>query len=230
MAMMAREALDGNALVARRLGWIVFGAVLLAGTAYLITAIWFGWTHRMAARVGADRIIGTTWLIAAIAGFVTSRIAARSQRAWHPELLFAESLMVPAIGIAALGPITLHMAVVLPLWGSKAFDMWVLESLVITGLAHVVFAAASARRARDLVAGRPARSPRSVYLATVFASCVPFVVLLGIPPILVAITGVPFLPLLSAMETMVARERRDIAAASHPLPRATLHVRDAAGR
>jgi hypothetical protein len=228
--MMARQTLDGNALVARRLGRIVFGAVLLAGTAYLVTATWHAWSHRMGPRVGADRIIGTTWLVAAVAGFVTSRIAARSQRAWHPGSLFAESLMVPAIGIAALGPITLHMVVVLPLWGSKAFDMWVLESLLITGLAHVVFATTSALRAAELVAGRPARSPRSVYIATVCASCVPFVVLLAIPPILVAITGVPFLPLLSAMETVVARERREIVAALHPLPRATLHVRHAAVR
>jgi hypothetical protein len=228
--MMPRQMLEGNALVARRLGRIAFGAVLLAGTAYLVAATWNAWTHRVTPDVRAGRIIGATWLAAAVAAFVTSRIAARCQRTWHPERLFAESLMVPAIAIAALGPITLHMAVVLPLWGSKAFDMWVLESMLITGLAHVVFATTSALRAHDLVAGRPARSPRSIYIATVCASCVPFIVLFAIPPVLVAITGLPFILLLHAMEPLVARERREIAAAMHPLPRATLRVRDAAGR
>jgi hypothetical protein len=227
---MAREMLDGNALVARRLGRIAFGAVLLAGTAYLLAAMWHAVTHHTAPEVHAGRIIGATWLTAAVAGFVTSRIAARCARGWHPDRLFAESLMVPTIGIATLGPITLHAAVVLPLGGSFAFDVWVYWSLVVTGIAHFVFAATSAARAYELVAGKPARSPRSVVSATVFASCVPFALLLAIPPILVALTALPFIPLLRGMETIVARERREIAAAVHPLPRATVRVRDAAAR
>lgn len=222
--------LDGNALVARRLGRIAFGAVLLAGTAYLLAAMWHAVTHHRAPEIHAERIIGATWLIAALAGFVTPRIAARCARGWHPEHLFAESLMVPTLGIAALGPITLHMAVVLPLGGSLAFDVWVYWSLVITGIAHVVFAVTSARRAYDLVAGRPARSPGWVVRTTVFASCVPFALLLAIPPILVALTALPFVPLLRGMESFIARERREIAAAMHPLPRATVRVRDAAAR
>jgi hypothetical protein len=230
--MTARETLDGSAIVARRLGRIAFGAVLVAGTAYLVAAAFNAGPRppRYEPQFHAARIIGLTWLAAAVAGFVTSRIAARAHRVWHPERLFAESLMVPAIGIAALGPITLHMAVLLPGWGSSDFDLWVAGSVVVTGLAHVVFATASALRAYELVAGKPARSARSVYIVTVTSSCVPFILLFGIPPILVAITALPFIPLLRAMEPLVARERREMAAAMHPLPRATVRVRDAAGR
>jgi hypothetical protein len=231
--MMARM-LDGNALVARRLGRIAFGAVLIAGTAYLVadvaTTTRNSFRHYAQPEFHGARIICVTWLVAIAAGFVTSRIAARADRRWHPEHLFAESLMVPTIGIAALGPITLHMGVVLPLLGCRAFDMWVFWSLVVTGIAHVVFAVTSAMRVYELVAGKPARSPRWIYIATVCTSCVPFLVLLAIPPVLVALTALPFVPLLHAMETLVARERRQIAAAMHPLPRATLHLRDAAAR
>jgi hypothetical protein len=226
--MMARM-IDGNALVARRLGRIVFGAVLIAGTWCLIAnvvttalnAFWYGVEFEF----HAARIIGVTWLAAVVAGFITSHIASLTDRGWHPEHLFAESLTVPTIGVAVLGPITLHMAVFLPLLGSQGFDMWVFWSLVVASIAHVVFASTSAMRVRELVADKPARSPRSIYVATVCASCVPFALLLAIPPALVAITALPFIPLLRAMETLVARERRQIAAAIHPLPRATLRLR-----
>ena len=97
---------------------------------------------------------------------------------------------------------------------------------VIPSIAPARSRAGAAVRAHELVAGGPARSPRSIYIATVTASCVPFILLFAIPPVLVAITGLPFIPLLHAMETVVARERQAIAAAMHPLPRATLRVRD----
>jgi hypothetical protein len=51
-------------------------------------------------------------------------------------------------------------------------------------------------------------------------SCVPFIVLLGIPPLLVVVTALPLVPLLRAMERFVARERAEAAEAPHALPRA----------
>ena len=225
--------LEGSPIVARQCGRIAFGAVLLGGAAYLaFSALWSAVpvAHRWGEVFHASRIIGVTWLIATVAGIVVSRLAAVTRPNWRPERLFALSLIAPTIGIAVLGPITLHMAVVLPLWGNRAFDAWVFESLIVTGLTHVVFATASALRAYELVAGKPARSPRSIYVATVVASCVPFVILFAIPPVLVAITALPFVPLLRSMEALVARERREIAAAMHALPRATLRVRSDSSR
>lgn len=221
--------LEGSQIVARQLGRIAWGLVLLGGAMYLaVSAMWCAVpsAHRWGEVFHASRIIGMTWVIATVAGFVVTRVAAATRPDWPPERLFASSVMAPTIGIAVLGPITLHMAVVLPLWGDWGFDAWVFESLIVTGLTHVVFATLSALRAHELVAGKRARSPRSIYIATVVASCVPFVILFAIPPVLVAITALPFLALLRAQETLVARERREIAAAIHPLPRATLRVRE----
>jgi hypothetical protein len=49
---------------------------------------------------------------------------------------------------------------------------------------------------------------------------VPFIVLIGIPPVLVALTALPLIPLLRAMAGIITRERAEIAAAPQLLPRA----------
>jgi len=46
------------------------------------------------------------------------------------------------------------------------------------------------------------------------------VVLWAIPPALVAITALPFLPMLRAMERRIARERLEVETVSQALPRA----------
>jgi hypothetical protein len=199
-------------IIARRVGRIAFGVVLLAGVVHLILAGGFS----------AARIIELTWLAAGLVGVVAWRVASRVRFAPNPERLFAGSLMVPAAGIALLLPITLHMPVILVIRDSAAFDVWVLASMWITGLAHVVFAFTSALRGRQLVAGRPTWSPRAIYVATVVTSCVPFAVLYAIPPAIVALTALPFVPLLRAMAWVVTRERQEIADAAHALPRAVV--------
>jgi hypothetical protein len=211
-------------VIARRIGRIAFGAVLLLGVARLVTAAWSAdLPHRWmypGPRLDATAILGLTWLAAAIAGLVAWRIAGRLQLAGNVGTLFAASLMIPAAGIALLLPITLHLPVVLALGDREAFDIWVEVSMWVTGLTHVVFAVTSARRAHQLVAGKPAWSPRKIYTVTVVTSCLPFVVLYAIPPALVAITALPFIPLLRAMERIVTREREELADAPHVLPRA----------
>ena len=211
-------------MIARRIGRITFGGVLLAGVVHLIVAACSGELGRESIYAGrnldAARTIELTWLIAVVAGVVAWRVALRMQLAWNPERLFAESLMVPAAGIALLLPITLHMPVILVIRDSAAFDVWVLASMWITGLAHAVFAITSALRGKQLVAGSATWSPRKIYIATVVTSCVPFAMLYAIPPTIVAITALPFVPLLRAMEWIVIRERRELASAPHALPRA----------
>ena len=211
-------------IIARRIGRITFGGVLLAGVVRLIVAACSHELGREAIYTGhgldAARTIERTWLIATLAGVVAWRVAAHVRFAPNPERLFAESLMVPAAGIALLLPITLHMPVILVIRDSAAFDLWVVASMWITGLAHAVFAITSVLRGKQLIAGEATWSPRKIYIATVVTSCVPFAVLYAIPPAIVAITALPFVPLLRAMAWIVVRERRELAAAQHALPRA----------
>jgi hypothetical protein len=97
----------------------------------------------------------------------------------------------------------------------------------------------AALRAHQLAAGRPAVASRMIYAATVAASCLPAVFLAPcridfvnevlrcvphrelalVPPAVVAITALPFVPLLRAMQRRADRERAEIAAAPK-LPRA----------
>jgi Flp pilus assembly protein TadB len=56
-------------------------------------------------------------------------------------------------------------------------------------------------------------TPRQIYIITLLTSCVPFVLLWAIPPTLVAITALPFVPMLHAMRRRIDRERAEIAEA-----------------
>ena len=232
---------------ARRIGRLAFGIALLVGVGVLATAVWRGSGDRFgddfgrfdAAPLDAARIIAMTWFAAIAAGLAAWVIAARvvrwsiaprlMRRSIDGDALFAESLMVPAAGIALLLPITLHLPVALLVSDAEGFAFWVKASLWITGIAHLVFAGMVAMRARQLVAGRPAIAPRKIYVVTVVTSCVPFIVLWAIPPVLVAITALPFLPILGAMERIVERERCELAGAPHPLPRAVAAISSRAG-
>jgi hypothetical protein len=221
---------EGSDVVARRVGRIAFGWVLIAGFAILAApACWdaldvlAGTASRCPHVSHAARTIALTWLAAVVVGSVASRIAARIARSRPPAWLFVRSLTVPTFGIALLSPLTLHALLVLPfgtyggaVW--EGFDGWVSLSLFITGVAHLVFAGACANRVVAVAAGRPARSPRSVVGITVITSCLPFVLLLGIPPALVALTALPLVRLLPALDRLVERERRELTRAA--LPRA----------
>lgn len=207
-------------IFARRVGRIAFGLVLLIGVASLTAAAWSGFLGpRSATRFDAARLVGLTWLVAILAGAVVRAIAARVR--WRPPAgaLLAESVMVPTAGIALLLPITLHLPVVVAIADAATFDSWVTASLWITSLAHIVFAGLCVLRARQLVAGRVALTPRAIYVATLLTSCVPFVLLWAIPPLLVAVTALPFVPMLHAMQRLVDRERAEIGAVPE-LPRA----------
>lgn len=205
---------------ARRLARIAFGLVLIAGVAVLTHGAW-GHHHQFGhGWPSAAQIVGMTWLAAALVAAVVRAIAARLPWSLAPETLFAESMMVPTAGIALLLPITLHLPIALMITDAHGFEFWVEASLWITGLAHIVFAVLAVRRARQLVAGVPAVTPWQIYVATLLTSCVPFVVLWAVPPMLVAITAAPFLPLLGGMQRLVERERAELEALTRALPRA----------
>jgi hypothetical protein len=116
-------------------------------------------------------------------------------------------LVVPIVGIALMGPLTLHAPVVLWLDSAQGFETWVQISLVITGFAHLTFAALCAFHAADLVRDRPAMALGKILWITVAASCVPGLMWYAIPPMLVGVTGALLLPVLHAMRGIANGER-----------------------
>lgn len=213
-----------STLVARRLGRITFGGVLVAGLAYLMS-------HGGASMLtsGCDRpmdaalILAAIWAAAFAANLVVrvlaTRLALRDPLGRH----FVASVVVPAVGIALLLPITLHMPVALVIAGSDGFDAWFQISVMITGFAHIVFALMVAVRGYQLATtGATSWSPRLIYALTIVTSCIPFVVLWTIPPILVGLTAMPFLPMLRAMERMVSEERWEMQSGPEMLPEARM--------
>ncbi|HSS01242.1 MAG TPA: hypothetical protein VLM79_29490 [Kofleriaceae bacterium] len=225
---------EDNDFVARRIGRIAFGGALIAGFAVLVAPACWDAYDMLAGIAACDPhlshaawTIALTWLGAALVGSAASRIAARLSLSRPPDWQFARSLRVPTLGIALLSPLTLHALVWVPLGMLSRevmlFDYWAIMSIWITGVAHLVFAAACARRVSRLAAGESARSLGSVIAITVVVSSVPFVLLLAIPPILVAFTAMLLLPLLRAIDRLVERERKELAIA--PLPHAIARPR-----
>lgn len=195
----------------RRIGRIAFGAVLLVGAALLV--------HRLitADDPRAGRLIFMTWGAAAaayvIAGWIGSRRALD-----HAAELEIPGLVVPGVGLALLLPLTIHLLVAAVmvrelLW----FDEWAQLSLVITGPTHVVLATLVAHRARQLATGAQAMTLVRIYVICVAVSCLPFAILV-LPPVVVALTGLPVVALMAWMEPLALRERRR--AAAEALPRA----------
>jgi hypothetical protein len=234
----------------RQVGRLVFGAVLLAGVAWLVAALVVGsfqgpggmpmrlpLSPRLA-HLRPGQIVVVTWLAAIAAGAAARWIAAWRGGGPGSDARFAVSLIVPTVGIALLLPITLHLPIVTQLTGYD-FDLWARANLWLTWHAHLVFACLAALRAYRLATGRPASAPRTIYAATVLASCLPVVFLAPrkvhlvswmvnrvphlhlavIPPVIVAVTALLCVPALRAMQRLADRERAEIAAAQR-LPRA----------
>lgn len=235
-------------LYARQVSRLVFGGVLLTGVAWLVAVLAVGsfkdpGPGRVPVPAGLAHlqpgaIIVAIWLAAIAAGTAARWIAVRRGGPPGSDARFAASLIVPTVGVALLLPITLHLPIV-PRLTRYDFDLWALASLWLTWHAHLVFAGLAALRAHRLAAGRPALAPRAIYAATVLASCVPIVFatpsqidfvdlmmhgvphhhLAVVPPLIVAITALPCLLPLRAMQRLADRERAEIATA-RKLPRA----------
>lgn len=213
-----------STLVARRLGRITFGVVLLAGLLYLLTHGWLDVLecHRWHYHLHAALVLTATWGAAFAANFVVRVVATKLQLRDPSGRRFVASVVLPAAAIALVLPISIHMPFALLIAGASGFDQWFAISVVITGAAHVVFAFMVAMRGYQLVAGKRAWSPRRIYVLTIVTSCIPFVVLWTIPPILVALTALPFLPMLRAMERMVEEERWEMRSSPEMLPQARM--------
>ena len=142
-------------------------------------------------------------------------ITAAAVRRW-PSLAVRVSpttaFVLPAVTAALALPLTIHLvyfAMVRGPFGVRSFEEWALMSMVITGLAHGWFAFCVGRRAADLIRGGEdlALKVRTIYWSTILVSCVPGILALGIPPVIVAVTGLPILPLLHLMKRYARAER-----------------------
>lgn len=227
--------LDPTRVFARRIARIASGVVLQAGMLALVAAAVSGSFRAQPSPLNAAQIIGYTWFAAAVVGAAAYPIAAALQLRLRPEALFVPSLTIPVAGVALILPLTLHLLFFALTSGLRfdqldhGFNDWVQVSLVVTGAAHVVFAALCATRVHELAAGDAAMAspmtPPRIFRITVAVSCFPFVLMFGVPPVLVAITGLPILPLLYGMQRVVARERRELAMLPAQPPRATAILR-----
>jgi len=196
-----------SAMLARRAGRATFGVGLIAGACALVS----GAIARH--ELHAAHLIGMTWAASIAAGMLVWGVSRLLAHRWRPDTLKYAGLVLPAVGLALIAPLTTHLLVALPL-GLRSFDNWVELSLIVAGAAHIAFAVASAYRVIALVDGTRVLSVQWVYLIVFLVSCVPFVVLIVVP-IIVALTGIAMLPILYAPEAIVARERA-IASAAPP--------------
>jgi hypothetical protein len=219
--MIARSR--STPIFARRVARIVASFVLLAGVVAIVANAWAFANDRAGPELHTAELIGFTWLAAVVLGATAHGLVILVRPAWRPEALLTESLLLPAGALALLLPITLHLLVALALGSAGTdFDGWVLASTFITGLAHLLFAGLCMLRAHQLLRREPAISPLRIFRAVVLTSCAPFAVLFAIPPLLVALTGLPLLPLLHAMAPRIERECAELAAMPGLLPRAAV--------
>jgi hypothetical protein len=136
------------------------------------------------------------------------RLAARGEK---------ESLSMPLAGAGLLAPLTIHLVVWSLFKGfAPDFDWWIAASLVLVGVAHVVlavmgfrFAAKAASMSTQDLSRKMPISGWAVWGWTIFGSIFPGVIALAIPVVLVAVTGVVFIPAMySAMYRAALDERR----------------------
>jgi hypothetical protein len=190
-------------VVARRIARITFGGVLILGALVLVHT-------------------SLSWLAAyasAVISFATARTIPWLR---DPDFLRTHSVCVPVVGLAVLVPLTIHMCLFLACGCAvRDFNDWVDFSLRITGPAHLALVACVIQRGRKLAAGKPALTPGTIYAITVGVSCVPFAIFLA-PPMIVALTGLPFFWILRRMEVVVERERAALTGVPHVPPRAVV--------
>lgn len=205
-----KEPQDGS------LTQILFGSWLVAGAAYLAGRL-----------VAKQRIRSALQRMARPSGDLRADVErlrnAEPSRAVRQltDGLERSSVALPLMMFALLMPLTLQAIVSKPLslWDSGEFDNWILLSLAIVGHCHLVLAYLGWRFARNMqswstqmLANKRHREGWGAWAITVAVSCFPGILLIAIPPILVAVTGL-FVPIaFYAMARRVVSERRTLEA------------------
>lgn len=184
----------------KRAGRAAFGVVLIIGACVMVSrSIGRGPTHSL-------EILGATWALALVA-YAAGRVIGRYGSLAYAQRFAHAGLVLPSIGLALVLPITLHVPFVLLLDAVTGLDSWVELSLRLTWPTHLALALLMAVRAVALVDGREPVGAWNIYAICVVVSCVPWVILFGLPPLLVAVTGLPMVGLMEALESIAERER-----------------------
>jgi len=225
-----------RALYARRLGRVVAGAVATA-TMMLVAVCTFdldvaltplliaGWAVSglglFAGRSLGRRLFDRALVAGAAPGpdplRDLARLAIETPERRGREMcarLERASLGAPLVGASLLIPLSIHLIAFLVVGmpgGLAGFDLWIRLSAFLVGFAHVVLATLAWALACELAQhGSPRRYGASGAIGyTTLAGCVPGIIALGVPPLLVALTALLFVPLLFAWAARaIERERR----------------------
>jgi len=190
---------------------LAFGVVMILGAVVLVDHSIgnghprFGYeVHQGAQYWHAWQIIVGTWIAATLAGLAGLLIPDRGGR------FRVASYVVPSVGIALMLPLTIHLLVAVAVGTDsvRAFDEWCLYSVIFAGAAHIAFAALAGARAKAIVEGREPMPVHALYAIVVAMSCVPGL-LVVLPVIVTALTGIPILPLLYLMNRWAERARHE---------------------
>ena len=149
----------------------------------------------------AQSLFVLTWFAAVGIGLIVRGIVWLAAPAPRGDALLEASLVTPAIGLALILPLSLHMVVM-----TGEFDSWVRLSVRVVGVAHVVFAALFGARAAGLArTATPRMSIGGIFVWSVLASFVPWPFI--IPQALTAVTGLFILPVIFVFDAIAAHER-----------------------
>lgn len=145
-----------------------------------------------------------------LTGHLATDLAAIDARAPWSEVeqklhrLESASTALPLGALSLILPLTIHYPFAVVLFDSDTHDYskWIRMSLVIVGFAHLTLMGLAMRFAKkmsamateDIVAMPVHRQWLGTWGLTIAAGCVPGIVLLLVPPILVTITGLAFIP------------------------------------
>ena len=177
-----------SGLLARRLSRVVFGSSLLVLPVLL--TISFGLVGEpRSTNVGLSGL-AAVWLLSLV-GAVAGKLAGRllPVRAVFGDDAFASaSIVVPAVGLAVVAPISLQAAVGAPLalLAGADFDGWMAFAIGGTVHVHLAFAVSMGLAAMRLARGHDVR--RVALWPAVVLSFIPGA-LIGFPPLLVWVSG-----------------------------------------
>lgn len=230
-------------VMARRAARVAFGGIGIAGALMLAIAAIANAPAGLHPFVLTD-ILVDTWLVACCSYVFVRLVGALFPRSNNPaptgsllddvtrfaeavasrrdgRFLGALSLVLPAIAVSLLTPLTLHLGVRaildgkgLDLLNTRSFDEWISMSLLIVGHAHLALAFLAARfalRVARVPPGDLAKEDERGFKAlfwTVLVSAIPGIILFALPPLLTAVTGLAFVPFLwIAIRRIALRER-----------------------
>jgi hypothetical protein len=133
------------------------------------------------------------------------------------RFLARRSLALPAIAVSLLAPLTLHWIFTSVVWNeTRAFDEWIMVSLAIVGHAHIALAIFAARFMSKFAGkstfdmGLDKSYGFTALFLAVAVSAVPGILFFAIPPALVFVTGLAFVPFLWLVLKRIAIHERSM--------------------